>query len=144
MIQSQTSNLSGDKRNWVHRLWFTRLQDSSLSKWESLRISRSRWWLLIGEVSWSYPRYLWTVEWHTYGSLTHLSGYKKLWKNYSTAHGLFLKVLELFQNIGITKGDYCWFNEKILVGNLCSFVWQHYASPSSLTFWVYGTPIVFL
>jgi hypothetical protein len=51
MIGSWTSNISQDKRNWVRYFWFIRSLDSSLSKWESLQISSSRWWLLIGEVS---------------------------------------------------------------------------------------------
>jgi hypothetical protein len=64
MIGSHTSNISRDKTNWLQRKWFTRSLDSSSSKWESLRISRSRWLLLIGEVSRSCPC-SWTVGWHT-------------------------------------------------------------------------------
>jgi hypothetical protein len=65
MIRSQKSNISWDKRNWLRCSWFTWSLDSSLSKWESLRISKSYWWLLFGEVSRSCPSYSRTVGWHT-------------------------------------------------------------------------------
>jgi hypothetical protein len=50
MNESRTSKISWDKGIRIWCLWFIRSQDLSLNMWESLRISRSRWWLLIGEM----------------------------------------------------------------------------------------------
>jgi hypothetical protein len=57
--------ISRDKRNWLCSLLVHTITSSSSSKWESSWISRSRWWLLIGEESQSCPRYSWTIGWHT-------------------------------------------------------------------------------
>jgi hypothetical protein len=70
MVDTEWSDLrqviiSWDKRNWLCLLMVHKITRSSSSKWESLWISRSRWWLLIGEESRSCPHYSWTVGWHT-------------------------------------------------------------------------------
>jgi hypothetical protein len=70
MVDTEWSDLgqviiSWDKRNWLCSLMVHTITRSSLSKWESSWISRSRWWLLIGEDSQSCPRYSWTIGWQT-------------------------------------------------------------------------------
>jgi hypothetical protein len=80
MVDTKWSDLgqviiSRDKRNWLCSLLVHTITTSSSSKWESSWISRSLWWLLIGEESRSCPRYSRTVWWHTLGSSSFLSGY---------------------------------------------------------------------
>jgi hypothetical protein len=70
MVDTEWSDLgqviiSRDKRNWLCSLMVHTITRSSSSKWESSWISRSRWWLLIGEESRSCPRYSRTVGWYT-------------------------------------------------------------------------------
>jgi hypothetical protein len=101
MIGSWKSNISRDKRNWLRCSWFTWSLDSSLSKWESLWISRSCWWLLIGEASPSCPCYLW---WHTYVSMTH---FEWIWNSdriIGQQKCCFRKTPKLFWDIKITQG----------------------------------------